>query len=164
MVLEKTLNSRLDYNIKPVNPKGNQSWIFIGKTDAEAEAPIFLQSDGKSWFNGKDPDAGTDWRHKGNRITEDDMVGWHHWLNGHEFEPTLWDGKGQESLAFCIYEVTKNRTQLSHWTTIGSVLSKVDGIINAKCFYNQRNLLLNFWSITLLKCMQSWIRNTATMT
>ena len=79
----------LDQRIKPVNPKGNQSWIFIRRTDAEAEAPICSPPDAKNWFIGKDPDAGKDWRQeeKGTTTTsKDEMVGWHHWLNGHEFE------------------------------------------------------------------------------
>ena len=86
MVLEKTLESPLDCKeIKPVNPIGNQSWIFIGRTDAEAEAPILWPPDAKSWLFGKDPDAGKDWNQKKKRTTEDEMVGWHHWLYGHEF-------------------------------------------------------------------------------
>ena len=84
VVLEKTLESPLDcQEIQPVNPKGNQSWIFIGRTDAEAEAPIVWPSDVKNWLIWKDPDAGKDWRQE---KTEDKMVGWHHPLNGHELE------------------------------------------------------------------------------
>ena len=87
VVLAKTLESPLDCKeIKPVNPKGNQSRIFIGRTDAEAETPIFWPPDAKNWFIGKDPDAGTDWRWEVNGMTEDEMVGWHHWLSGHEFD------------------------------------------------------------------------------
>ena len=86
VVLEKTLESPLDCTeIKPVNPKGNQSWIFIGRTDAEAEVPILWPPD-KSWFTRKDPDTGKDWRQEEKGTTEDEMVGWHHWLDGHEFE------------------------------------------------------------------------------
>ena len=100
VVLEKTLQSPVDYKeIKPVIPKGNQSWIFIGTTDAEAEAPIIWSPDEKSRFIGKDPYAGKDWRQK--RATEDEMVGWHHWLNGHEFEQIPRDTEGQGSLACC---------------------------------------------------------------
>ena len=97
VVLEKTLEKPLDYKeIKPVHPKGNQSWIFIGKTDAEAETPIFWPPDAKNWLTGKDPDAGKDWRREEKRMTEDEMVGWHHWLNGHEFQqaPGVGDGQG----------------------------------------------------------------------
>ena len=85
--------------IKP-NPKGNQPWIFIGKTDAEAEAPIFWPPSAKSWLIGKDPDAGKNrGREKG--MTEDEMVGWHHWINGHEFEQTPGVSEGQRSLVCC---------------------------------------------------------------
>ena len=87
--------------IKPVNPKGNQSWIFIRKTDAEAEAPILWSPDAKSQLIGKDTDAGKDWRQEEKGMTEDKMVVWYHWLNGHEFEPSLGDGKGQGSLVYC---------------------------------------------------------------
>ena len=72
--------------IQPVNPKGNQSWIFIVRTDAEAETPILWPPDAKNWLTGKDPDAGKDWGQEEKGMTEDEMVGWHHWLNGHEFE------------------------------------------------------------------------------
>ena len=84
---------------KPVNPKGNQSWIFIERTEAEAETPILWPSDGKNWLTGKDPDAGQDWRQKG--MTEDEMVGWHHWPIEHEYEQAPLDGEGQESLTCC---------------------------------------------------------------
>ena len=95
VVLEKTLERPLDCKeIKPVNPKGNQSWIFIGRTDAEAEALILWPLDVKSWLIGKDPDAGKDWRQEDKRMTEDEMVGWHHRLDGHEFEQALADGQG----------------------------------------------------------------------
>jgi len=88
VVLEKTLESPLDCKeIKPVNPKGNQSWIFIGRTDAEA--PILWPPDEKNWLIWKDPDAGKDWRWEEKGMTEDEMAGWHHWLDGHEFEQAL---------------------------------------------------------------------------
>ena len=96
MVLEKTLESPLDCKeIQPVNLKENQSWVFIERTDTEAEAPILWPPDVKNWLIGKDPDAGKDWRwEKG--MTEDEMVGWQHGLNGHEFEwtPGVGDGQG----------------------------------------------------------------------
>ena len=95
----RRLESPLDCKkIKPVNSKGNQSWIFIGRTDAEAEAPILWSPDGKSRLIGKDPDAGKDWGQKVKGVTEDEMAGWHHWLNGHEFEQTPGDSDGQGSL------------------------------------------------------------------
>ena len=84
--LEKTLESPLDCKeIQPVHPKGNQSWMFIGETDVEAETPIFWPPDSKSWLIWKDPDAGKDWGQEEKGTTEDEMVGWCHWLNGHEF-------------------------------------------------------------------------------
>ena len=89
----------LGQEIKPVNPKGNQPWIFVGRTDAEAEAPVLWPPDAKSWLIGKDPDAGKDWRQK-EKAAEDEMVGWHHRLSGHEFE-TLGDSEGQGSLVCC---------------------------------------------------------------
>ena len=86
VVLEKTLESPLDCKeIQPVHPKGDQSWVFIGGTDVEAETPILWPPDVKNWLNGKDPDAGKDWRQEENGTIEDEMVRWHHWLNGHEF-------------------------------------------------------------------------------
>ena len=99
LVLEKTLENPLDYKeIKPVNSKGNQSWIFIRRSDAEAEVPILGPPDMRNQVSGKDPDAGKDWRQE-KGVTEDEMVGWHHWLNGCKFEQALGDGEGQGSLA-----------------------------------------------------------------
>ena len=87
VVLEKTLESPLNCKeIQPVHPKGNQSGIFTGRADAEAETLILWPPDVKNWLTGKDPDAGKDWRREEKGMTEDEMVGWHHWLNGHEFE------------------------------------------------------------------------------
>ena len=87
MVLEKTFESPLDCKeIQPVHPKGDQSWVFIGRTDAEDETPVLWPPDGKSWLIWKNPDAGKDWRQEEKGTTEDEMVGWHHQLNGHEFE------------------------------------------------------------------------------
>ena len=92
----------LDYKeIQPVHSKGNQSWIFIGGTDAEAEAPMLWPPDAKSWLVGKDPDAGKDWRQEEKGMPEDEMVGWHHRLNGYEFEQTPWDSGGQGRLECC---------------------------------------------------------------
>ena len=102
VVLEETLESPLDCKeIQPVHPKGNQSWIFIGRTDAEAEAPILWLPDAKNWLIGKDPDAGKDWRREEKGTTEDENVGWHHWLDGHEFEQVPGVDDGQGSLACC---------------------------------------------------------------
>ena len=101
VVLEKTLESSLDCKIKPVHPKGNQSWIFTGRTDAEAEAPIFWPPATKSWLTGEDPVAGKDCGQEKKQATEDEMVRWHHWLNGHEFEQIQGDSEGQGSLVCC---------------------------------------------------------------
>ena len=87
--------------IRPIHPKGNQFWIFIGRTDAEAETPILWPPDAKSWLIWKNPDAGKDERREEKGTTQDEMVGWHHQLNGHEFEQTLGVGDGQRSLACC---------------------------------------------------------------
>ena len=101
MVLEETLESPLDCKeIQPVHPKGNKSWIFIGGTDAKAEVSMLWPLDVKNWLTGKDPDAGKDWRQE-KGTTEDEMVGWHHRLDGHEFEQDLGVGDGQGSLACC---------------------------------------------------------------
>ena len=98
----KTLESPLDCKkIKPVKSKGNQPWMFIGRTNAETEAPILWPPDAKSWLVGKDPDAGKDWGQEKKGTTEDEMIGWHHGLDGHEFEQTPGDSEGQVSLACC---------------------------------------------------------------
>ena len=108
LLLEKTLESPLVCKeIKPVNPKENQPCIFIGRTYAEAEAPFLWPPDGKSRLIGKDPDAGKDWRWEEKGMTENEMVGWHHWLNAHEFEQALGDGEGQGSLVCCVPLVHK---------------------------------------------------------
>ena len=102
VLLEKTLESPLDCKkIQPVHPKGNQSWMFIGRTDTEAETPILWPPDAKSWFIWKDPDAGKDWRQEEKGMTEDEMVGWCHWLNGHECEQAPGVGNGQGGLVCC---------------------------------------------------------------
>ena len=102
VVLEKTLESLVDSKeIQPVYPKGNQSWIFIGKTDAEVETPILWPPDGKNGLIWKDPDAGKDWGQEEKGMTEDEMVGWYHWLNGHEFEWAMGVGDGQGNLVCC---------------------------------------------------------------
>ena len=99
-MLQKTLESPSDCKeIKPVHHKENQPWIFIRRT--EAEAPIIWPPDVKSWLTGKDSDAGKDWGQEKEGVTEDEMAGWHHWLNGHEFDQTAGDSEGQGSLACC---------------------------------------------------------------
>ena len=102
MVLEKTLESPLDCKeIQPVHPKGDQSWTLVGRTDVEPETPIVWPPDSKSWLIGKDPDAGKDWRWEEKGMTEGEMVGCHHRLEGHEFEQALGIGDGQGDLACC---------------------------------------------------------------
>ena len=102
VVLQKTLESPFNYKeIQPVHPKGNESWIFIGRTDAEAETPILRPLDAKNWLIWKDPDAEKDWRLEEKGMTEDEMVEWHNQLNEREFEQTLGVGDGQGGLACC---------------------------------------------------------------
>ena len=135
VVLEKTLESPLGCKeIKSVHPKGNQFWIFIGRMDAEAEIPILWPPDVKNWLIRKDPDAGKDWRQEEKRTTENEMVGWHHWLDGHEFEKALGVGDGQGSLA-CFHRVAKCQTWLSDW-------------IESMCSIPKR-LKTNFFSLSL---------------
>ena len=129
MVLEKTLECPLDNKeIKPVHSKGNQSWIFIGRTDAEAETPILWPPDVKKilwppdvkiWLTGKDPDAGENWRQE-KGTTEDEMVGWHHWLDGHEFVWIPGVGYGQGGLACCDSWGCKksDKTERLNWTEV----------------------------------------------
>ena len=108
---------------KPVHSKGNQSWIFIGRIDAEAETPILWPSDAKSWLLRKDPDAGKDWRWEEKGMTEDEMVGWHHRLSGHESEQALGVGDGQGSLACCSPWDHKesDTTEWLNWTELKDI-------------------------------------------
>ena len=118
VVLEKTLESPLDSKeIKPVDSKGNQPWIFIGKTDAVAEAPVLWPPDVKSGLIRKDPDAGKGWRQEEKGTTEDEMAGWHHQLNRHKSEQTRGIVKDGGAWCAAVHEVTRNRTQLRDWTT-----------------------------------------------
>ena len=115
VVLEKALESPLDCKeIQPVHPKGDESWVFIGRTDVEAETPILWPPDVKSWLIGKDPDAGKDWGQEEKATTEDEMVGWHHWLNGHEFEKALGVGDGGEAWHAAVHGVANSQTR---WVT-----------------------------------------------
>ena len=121
VVLEKTLESPLDYReIKQVNPKGNQSWIFFGRTDAEAEALILWPPYVKNWLIGKDPDARKDWRQEEKGMTEDEMVVCHHQVDGHEFEQAQGVGDGQGSLV-CCSPWGCSQTWLSHWAELKTV-------------------------------------------
>ena len=117
LVLKKTLENPLDCKeIQPVHPKGHQSWIFIGRTDAEVESPILWPPEAKNWLIWKDPDAGKDGGQEEMRMTEDEMMGWHHWLNGHEFEQPLGVDDGQGRLACCSPWSHKKLDTLSDWT------------------------------------------------
>ena len=121
VVLEKTLESPLDCKeIQPVHPKGNQSWVFIGRTDAEAETTILWPPDVKNGLIWKDPDAGKDWRQEEKGMIEDEMVGWHHWLNGHEFAQALGVGDGRRILACCSSWGCKesDMTEQLNWTEL----------------------------------------------
>ena len=116
-VLERTLVSSLDSKeITPVNPKGNQHWIFIGRTDAEA--PILWPSDVKSQLIGKDPNTGKDWEQEEKGVAEDEMVGWHHWSSRHEFEQTLGDSEGQGTLLCCDSQGCKELDTTWRLTTV----------------------------------------------
>ena len=120
VVLEKTLESPLDCKeIQPANPKGNQSWIFLGRTDAEAESSILWPRDTKNWFIGKDPDAGKGWRQEEKGTTENEIVRWHHWLDGREFEQAPGVGDGQEILESCCLWGRKesDTTEQLNWLT-----------------------------------------------
>ena len=117
VVLEKTFEGPSDSKeIKPVNPKANKPWIFIRRTDAEAS--ILWLPDVKSWHIGKDPDAGKDWRQEKTGMTEDEMVGLHHWLDGHDFEKALGVSDGKGSLCAAIHGVPESPTGLSNWTEL----------------------------------------------
>ena len=123
VVFEKTLESPLDSKeIQPVHPKGDQSWIFIGRTDVEAETPILWPPDAKNWFIGKDPDAGQDWRWEEKRTTKDEMVGWHHRLNGHELREFVMD---KDMWRAALHGVVKSRTGLNNWTELNIFLLKL---------------------------------------
>ena len=133
VVLEKTLESPLDCKeIQPVNPKENKSWLFIGRTDAETEAPVLWSPDVKSWLIRKDPDARKDWRQEEKGTTEDEMVGWHHWLNEHEFEQALGVGDGQGSLACCspLAHKKSDITEWLNWTDEGNEMEAPDFVLS----------------------------------
>ena len=144
VVLEKTLESPLDCKeIKPVHPKGKQSWIFIGRTYAEAEAPILWQPDEKSRLTWKDPDAGKDWRQEEKGMTEDEMVGWHHRLDRHEFEQAPGVNHGQGGLACCSPWGRKesDMTEQQNWTVWVSSLPASNSLDTNRVSYNS----IHFW-------------------
>ena len=123
VVLDKTPESPLDCKeVQPVHPKGDQSWVFIGRTDAEAETPVLWPPHAKSWLIGKDPDGGRDWGQEEKGTTEDEMAGWHHQLDGHEFGWTLGFGDGQGGLACCNSWSCKesDTTERLNWTKLAN--------------------------------------------
>ena len=128
VMFEKTLESPLDRkDILRVHPKGDQSWIYIGRTDAEAETPILWPPDAKNWLIGKDPDTGKDWRQEEKGMTEDEIVGWYCRFNGHESEQAPGVGDGQGGLAcYRVHGVTKSQTQLSNWTELISPAASIN--------------------------------------
>ena len=150
-VLGKTLESPLDCKeIKPVNPKGNQSWIFIGRTDMEAEAPILWPPDAKNWLiwkdpekkrKRKDPDTGKDWRWDEKGTTEDEMVGWHQRPDGHESEQALGFGDGQGSLACCSPQGRKesDTTERLNWRNTRMLWIYIFSIKNSRCIIVSHN-------------------------
>ena len=147
VVLEKTLESLLDCKeIQPVHPKGNQSWIFNGRTDAEAETPILWPPDAKNWLIWKDPDAGKDWRQEEKGTTEDEVVGWHHRLNGHEFEWTPGVGDGQGGLVSCSPWGHKE-SELSDWAELKTLLP----------FHLRLTCCEGFYFLFLLFCSTTFI-------
>ena len=142
MVLEKTLESPLDCEeIQPVHPKGNQSLIFIGRTNAEAETPILWSPDTNNWLTGKDPDAGKDWRQEEKVMTKDEMVVWHHQLNGHDFEQALGVGDGQGSLA-CYSLWGRKESDTTEWLNLRDrlIFSRNTQVLFLKIF-NLRKLI-----------------------
>ena len=166
VVLENTLESPSDCRkIKPVSPKGNQPWIFIRRTDAEVEAPKLWPPGVNSRLIGKHPDAGKEWKLEDKAATEDDMVGWHHWLSGQEFEQTLGDTEGQGSLVYCrpwgrkesemtewLNTITTNNKWVT-WTTPGSsALSSSFELLNWTCAFQSP-------SCNLVECQTSHIKN-----
>ena len=119
VVLEKTLEVPLDCKeIQQVNPKGNQSWILIGRTDVEAETPILWPPDIKNWLFGKDPNAGKDWRWEVKVMTEAEMVGWHHWFNGHDFEQVQGVVMDREAWRAAVHGFAESWTWMSIWTEL----------------------------------------------
>ena len=140
VVLEKTLESPLDCKkTQPVHPKENQSWIFIGRTDVEAETPILWLRDAKGWLIWKDPDAGKDWGQEEKGTIEDEMVGWHHWLDAHELGWTLGAGDQQGGLACC-----------SSW---GCRVGHDWAIELNWCYPENKNLYLNFYVVQQIRLL-----------
>ena len=151
VVLEKTPESPLDCKeIQPVHSKGDQPWVFFGRNDAKAETPVLWPPHAKSWLIGKDSDAERDWGQEEKRTTEDEMAGWHHWLNGHEFEWTPGVGDGQGGLACCDSWGRKesDMTERLNWTE----LNWITGFILSKYIGDY----LNIWLLNVYRIMLSY--------
>jgi len=147
-LLEQPLEAPLDsQEIQPVNARGNQRWIYIGRTDAETEAPLLWPRLANSWLIRKDPDAEKDWRPR-KESAEDEMVGWHHWLNGHEFKQTLWESEGQKSMACCIHGVAKSWTWLSDWTTA----TQWQIVLSISLWMHFLSMCVLWWDVCLINC------------
>ena len=147
VVLEKTLESPLDCKeIQPVHFKGDQSWVFFGRTDAKAETPVLWSPHTKSWLIGKDSDAGRDWGQEEKRTTEDEMAGWRHRLDGHEFEWTPEVGDGQGGLECCNSWGCKesDTTEWLNWLTLSKVITSLDLILH---FFSLSDVYMYFTQI-----------------
>ena len=156
VVLQKTFESPLNCKEdKPVNPKGNQLRIFIGGTDTEAETPILWPPDAKNWLTGKDPDAGKDWRQEEKGMTEDELVGWHHWLNGHEFEQTPGDGERQGSLA-CWNPWGHKELDMTGWLNYNRIVT--EQISSLSWFFSNPSKLklINFFYEFCIICTETF--------
>ena len=145
-------DSRDCQEIKPVNPKGNQSWIFIGRTDAKAESWIFWPADVKNWLIGRDPDAGKDWRQEEKGTPEDEMVGWHLWLNGHGFEKAPGDDEGQQSLACCCPWGHKESDKAEQLDSNNQLITRP--ILKDIC---EQNEVIHMWSLEGSWAQEFWL-------
>ena len=159
MVLEKTLENPLDCkDIQPVHPKGDQGWVLIGRTDAEAETPILWPPDEKSWLTGKDPVARKDWGREEKGTTEDEMAGWHHRLDGHRFGWTPELVLDREAWRAAAHGVIKSRTQLSNWTElIPNVLSLVLYLLALCLIWWRSSTLLALTRAKSTICLESYV-------
>ena len=153
VVLEKTLGSPLNCKeIQPVHPKGDQSWVFIERTDVKAETPVLLPPHVKSWLIGKDSDAERDWRQEEKGMTEDEMAGWHHSLHGCEFEWTLGAGDGQGGLACCDSWGCKesDTTERLNWT-------ELNWIVLVDLFYEELIGIISKWILLCIDSSFYWV-------
>ena len=163
VLLEKTLESPLDCKeIQPVHPKGDQPWVFIGRTDAEAETSIFWPPHWKSWLIGKDPDAGRDWGQEEKGMTEDEMAGRHHWLNGHEFEWTPGVGDGQGGLACCnsCGHKESDTTERLNWTEVFILLGLTVAFDSAVYFSSLKYFYMAEYMCTNFPWLFWWLSNS----